>query len=335
MTCCNLQPICYKDISPCDVVPVQTPGSTVKRFDTAEFIPHDNTRFRGVTAGGIACGNVELSAQQGADRLINNNYGGTGLGPVIFYPVAPRIDQFTFDVETNLEFAVPIDNVTSVRLFTGYGGVLNDFDGIGGHAGHNTIMTVYNAVDVILDQRALFLANSGNALAQVFSTPLDGVKRVHFDRWYSWSNQPDRCPGIREIDATGDWESDISWTCGGTKFTAHVRGTAAGFTVADGNFTNVGGEHSLTFSSSTGQDFTAEITTNNPGVFSALEATPQDPTITVQDGTGTFSVRFILESDTRRGYVDLSAEPPEFYDIITGERMAVGGFTPISCEDFT
>jgi hypothetical protein len=258
--------------------------------------------------------------QDALDSTFNGDVTGAG------GPSAPTgvidCDQFQGNTAVVIDYRLsePRDNVTAVRLWNGFGGIVTDNDGIG-----SATVTLYNAADAVLFTGPLVTCtySSNSAYATPCVTPvgnLDGVVRMRLSNLAKFPTStgtvaPDI--GWREIDLFSSYEATLTVDCGGAQVSALVEGAQPGVTYADGTLTQTNGPHTLTFTVPGGGS--GRIVTDNPGAFTALDF--EDGSVITLSGNATvdFAIEVVSGAAVRSGYVEWGTGVPAVRDANSGD----------------
>ncbi|MGX1301338.1 hypothetical protein RKD35_002826 [Streptomyces albogriseolus] len=312
---------------------------------------HEVVCYRTPTAFGD-CGNVQIAAVPQAKftsaEVVANpqNWPISAPGLASTYngelpgsggPSAPTgvVDCNTFQGNTGVaidyRLAEPRDNVTAVRLWNSFGGVVTDNDGIG-----SATVTLYDADDNVLFTGPLVTCTyASNAdYANPCVTPvgnLDGVARMRIADLAKFPPSvgtlaPDI--GWREIGLFSTYEAKLTVDCGGVPVSALIEGDQPGITYADGELTQVNGPHTLTFTLPGGG--AGRIVTDTPAAFSALDFTDGTVITVTGNGTVSFAVEVASGASVKAGYVtwDPVTGEPEVRDANTGEVITDAEVVP-------
>jgi hypothetical protein len=267
--------------------------------------------------------------QDALDTTFNGDLTGAG------GPSAPTgvidCDQFQGNTAVVIDYRLsePRDNVTAVRLWNGFGGIVTDNDGIG-----SATVTLYNAADAVLFTGPLVTCtySSNSAYATPCVTPvgnLDGVTRMRLSNLAKFPTStgtvaPDI--GWREIDLFSSYEATLTVDCGGAQVSALVEGAQPGVTYADGTLTQVNGPHTLTFTVPGGGS--GRIVTDNPSAFSALDF--EDGSVITLTGNAAvdFAIEVVSGAAVRSGYVEWGTGVPTVRDANSGDIVGDAVIVP-------
>lgn len=305
--CCQNVPTCYVADLPCRADPTQvTDPNAVTPFNTSQI---DNR------------GNYPHGAN--LPVLYDNHLGTAWVADC--NSVTPG-DPCNFDLD--FYFDRPLDFVTAMRIYHGWGSIHNDWDGVG----PGGLVQLLDVNMNVMASQPMVSGNNGSGWVTPFPggpyMQVRGLRMITPHR----TNPGNNGLGIREVQLLQEYRSVLTWVCGANVFTAVVAGDAPALTVAGGVITNTGGPKQLTFRANGDGRFTGTLVTDNPALFDTLTVTQANPVINVlASGTAQFRMEWDFESPARVAVVDMDQEPPVWTDAATGAVLAPGTFTPRAC----